>query len=151
MAGTTTEKVRSTNAASGPDGQVRLASGAQVAMRMWRNETPHHKDPVRRDYETVGYVVSGRAELDLEGRTLTLEPGDSWLVPAGAEHTYRIIETFTAVEATSAAGRYAGTRDDLSRASRLAPPAFTWRGTVQVAGGRAGPRPSPVLRSAART
>jgi quercetin dioxygenase-like cupin family protein len=30
-----------------------------------------------------------------------LEPGASWLVPAGAEHSYRILETFTAVEATS--------------------------------------------------
>jgi mannose-6-phosphate isomerase-like protein (cupin superfamily) len=32
---------------------------------------------------------------------VTLAPGDSYLVPAGAEHTYRILETFTAVEATS--------------------------------------------------
>ena len=54
-----------------------------------------------RDYETVGYVISGRAELDLEGQTVRLEPGDSWLVPAGARHTYRILEPFTAVEATA--------------------------------------------------
>jgi quercetin dioxygenase-like cupin family protein len=45
--------------------------------------------------------VSGRAELLVEGQTLTLEPGDSWLVPKGAEHRYRIIERFTAIEATS--------------------------------------------------
>ncbi len=54
-----------------------------------------------RDYETVGYVISGRAELDLEGQTVRLEPGDSWLVPAGARHSYRILEPLTAVEATS--------------------------------------------------
>ena len=30
-----------------------------------------------------------------------LEPGDSWLVPKGASHTYNILESFTAVEATS--------------------------------------------------
>jgi quercetin dioxygenase-like cupin family protein len=30
-----------------------------------------------------------------------LEAGDSWLVPAGAEHAYRILDEFTAVEATS--------------------------------------------------
>ena len=48
----------------------------------------------------VGYVIKGRAELTVEGQTVTLGPGDSWVVPRGAEHTYRILETFTAVEAT---------------------------------------------------
>jgi quercetin dioxygenase-like cupin family protein len=32
---------------------------------------------------------------------VTLAAGDSYCVPAGAEHTYRILETFTAVEATA--------------------------------------------------
>jgi len=45
--------------------------------------------------------IAGRAELTLEGQTLRLEPGDAWLVPTGAEHAYRIIEPFTAVEATA--------------------------------------------------
>jgi quercetin dioxygenase-like cupin family protein len=49
----------------------------------------------------VGYVISGRATLDLEGQTLNLKDGDSWLVPAGAMHQYKILERFTAVEATS--------------------------------------------------
>ena len=46
-------------------------------------------------------VISGRAELELEGQKLILEPGDSWLVPPDAEHSYRILEPFTAVEATA--------------------------------------------------
>ena len=29
-----------------------------------------------------------------------LEPGNSWVVPAGAHHRYKILEPFTAVEAT---------------------------------------------------
>ena len=33
--------------------------------------------------------------------TVALAAGDSYCVPAGAEHTYRILETFTAVEATA--------------------------------------------------
>jgi quercetin dioxygenase-like cupin family protein len=37
----------------------------------------------------------------LEGQTLNLKRGDSWLVPAGAMHQYTIIEPFTAVEATA--------------------------------------------------
>jgi quercetin dioxygenase-like cupin family protein len=32
---------------------------------------------------------------------LPLTPGDSWVIPAGAEHRYRIVEHFKAVEATS--------------------------------------------------
>ena len=46
-------------------------------------------------------MIGGKAELELEGQMVRLEPGDSWLVPKGAEHRYRILERFTAVEATS--------------------------------------------------
>ena len=49
----------------------------------------------------VGLVLAGKAELTVEGQTVMLETGDSWLVPAGAQHSYRIIEPFTAVEATA--------------------------------------------------
>lgn len=101
MADTTINKVSSGSSPTGPDGQVYLASGKRVSMRMWKNEEPHDKAPVRREYETVGFVVSGRAELTLEGQTIKLETGDSWLVPAGSEHTYKIVETFTAIEATA--------------------------------------------------
>ena len=41
------------------------------------------------------------ASRDRNVRVSTLEPGDSWLVPAGAEHSYRILEVFSAVEATA--------------------------------------------------
>lgn len=30
-----------------------------------------------------------------------LETGDSWVVPKGASRTYNVLDTFTAVEATS--------------------------------------------------
>lgn len=102
MTDTTVKKVSSSHSPHGEMGQVYLASGKRVAMRMWRDEEPAEAKPVStRDYETVGFVMSGRAELNLEGQTLVLEPGDSWLVPAGARHSYRILERFTAVEATS--------------------------------------------------
>lgn len=64
--------------ARGQMGQVYLVSGKRVSLRLWRDEKPQHKEPVRRDYETVGYVISGRAELTIEGQTIKLEPGDSW-------------------------------------------------------------------------
>ena len=71
-------------------------------MRLWRDEEPTQDKPTHKhEYEVVGYVISGRAELEIEGQTIRLEPGDSWLVSPNVEHTYRILETFTAVEATA--------------------------------------------------
>ncbi len=98
---TTVTKIDSSNSPVGPDGEVYLASGRSMAMRMWRDEQPSDAKPMSsRDYETIGYVLSGRAELQTEGQTVLLEPGNSWVVPRGAEHTYRILEAFSAVEVT---------------------------------------------------
>jgi mannose-6-phosphate isomerase-like protein (cupin superfamily) len=97
----TVKKVSSRTSPRGDMGQTYLTSGKRVSMRLWQREEPQPMPVTERDYETVGYVISGRAELDLEGQTVRLEPGDSWLVPAGARHSYRILEPLTAVEATS--------------------------------------------------
>jgi quercetin dioxygenase-like cupin family protein len=102
MNDTTIKKVASAHSPKGPMGQVYLVSGKRVSMRLWRDEKPgQDAPPTRRAYETVGFVISGRAELHLESQMLVLEPGDSWLVPAEAEHRYKVLETFTAVEATA--------------------------------------------------
>lgn len=90
-------------APTGPEGEKLLARGASIALRMWKDEKPTDDKPTAaRPYETVGYVISGRAELVLAGKTTSLEPGSSWVVPRGVEHTYRVIETLTAIEATTA-------------------------------------------------
>jgi quercetin dioxygenase-like cupin family protein len=82
-------------------GQKYLASGKSIAMRLWKNQEPtDDKEPRTRDYETVGYVLGGKAELHLEGQMVLLEKGDSYVVPKGALHTYKILESFSAVEAT---------------------------------------------------
>ncbi|MDB5310343.1 MAG: cupin protein [Gemmataceae bacterium] len=101
MSDTTVTKVDSKHSPHGPDGQKYLASSVHIGMRLWE-ELPAEKPKTltRRDYETVGFVIKGRAELVVEGQVVNLEPGDSWVVPKGAEHTYRITEPFTAVEAT---------------------------------------------------
>ena len=102
MADTTVKKIDSAHSPKGEQGQKYLASGKSLSMRLWQDEQPAEaKQPSRRDYETVGYVISGSAELHIEGQMIKLEPGDSWAVPKGAEHTYKILENFTAVEATS--------------------------------------------------
>jgi len=101
MGDTSVKKVKSEYSPKGKMGQKYLASGIHVSMRLWEKEQPGEDKPAtERDYETVGYVISGRAELYLEGQKLMLEPGDSWVVPKGATHTYRILESFTAIEAT---------------------------------------------------
>lgn len=96
------KKVSSAHSPRGELGQKYLADGKALSMRMWEEERPGEPKPeAARDYETVGYVISGRARLHLEGQQVDLEPGDSWVVPKGANHTYEITESFTAVEATS--------------------------------------------------
>jgi len=112
MSDTTIIKVNSAHSPKGKDGQTYLASGKNVSMRLWQDEEPTEaKPPTARDYETVGYVLKGRAEFHSEGQTVLLEQGDSWVVPKGASHTYKILETFTAVEATYPPSQAHG-RDD---------------------------------------
>ncbi len=102
MADTTVKKVNRAHGQTGTMGQYYLVSGSSLSMRMWECAPgPFDPQPVRRDYETVGYVIQGVAELEIEGQTVLLEAGDSWLVPRDAVHRYRVIEPLLAVEATS--------------------------------------------------
>lgn len=98
---TTLIKIDSAHAPRGPGGQKYLASGNRVAMRLWERETEGSAIETHHDYEVVGYVLRGRAELYVEGLRVMLGPGDSYLVPRGARHFYKIGEPFTAVEAIS--------------------------------------------------
>ncbi|MGH7663702.1 MAG: cupin domain-containing protein [Gemmatimonadaceae bacterium] len=101
MGDTTVTKVSSKHSPTGAMGQKYLASGISMGMRMWDGEQPTKGKPAAsREYETVGYVIRGRAELHLEGQMVLLEPGDSWVVPKGSKHSYKVLEPFTAVEAT---------------------------------------------------
>jgi len=95
------KKVASSYSPTGPMGQTYLASGKAVSMRLWEEGPGKTEGEHARPYETVGYVISGEAELHLEGQMLRLAPGDCWVVPKGAQHWYRILEPFRAVEATA--------------------------------------------------
>jgi quercetin dioxygenase-like cupin family protein len=112
MTDTTVKKVSAAHSPKGEMGQKYLASGKRVSMRLWRTGPQDPEEgPSRREYETVGYVLEGRAELQLEGQSIKLEPGDSWLVPPGAEHRYVASEPFVALEATAPPAQVHG-RDD---------------------------------------
>ena len=70
------KKVSSGHSPRGEMGQKYLATGKEVSMRLWDGEEPDEPKPeAAREYETVGYVVEGRAELHLEGQMVLLEPG----------------------------------------------------------------------------
>lgn len=97
-----------TSSETGEMGQDYLATGKHVAMRRWQEDRCDYGPEHTRDYETVGYLVSGVFELDMEGERAKLMPGDSWLIPSGAVHRYRIIEPIVAIEATCPPGRFAG-------------------------------------------
>jgi quercetin dioxygenase-like cupin family protein len=102
LADTTIKKVEARSSPRGEMGQKYLVAGKHVSMRLWIDEPGGKlKAPTTRAYETVGYAISGSGKPDLEGQTLNLKAGDSWLVPAGASHHYTIIEPFTAIEATA--------------------------------------------------
>ena len=116
MTDTTVKKVEADTSPKGEMGQRYLVAGKRVSMRLWIEEPGGKlKAPTARDYETVGYVISGSAKLELEGQILNLKRGDSWLVPAGAMHWYTILEAFTAVEATAPPAEVHG-RDAVSEA-----------------------------------
>ena len=92
---------------TGEKGQFLLAAGGNVALRLWDEGPVHGKTPHGHAYETVGYVIEGRATLISGDTRLALEPGDSWHVPSGVEHVYEVETGFKAVEATSPPAREA--------------------------------------------
>lgn len=101
MTDTSVTKLNSRFSPRGKLGQKYLATGITMAMRLWEQEEPGEAKPAEeRPYETIGFVIAGRAELHISGQMVLLEPGDCWVVPRGAPHAYRILEPFTAVEAT---------------------------------------------------
>ena len=70
MNDTTVKKVSSAHSPTGHQGEVYLASGERVSMRLWRDEEPTRDKPTHRHaYEVVGFVISARAELEIEGQT----------------------------------------------------------------------------------
>ena len=56
---------------------------------------PSHAHP---DYEQTGFLVSGNIILTIGGKTISMNPGDSWCIRKGTEHRADIIEDSVAVE-----------------------------------------------------
>ena len=105
------KKIDSSASPTGEMGQTYLASGTSVAMRLWKESAGEGGQPHARDYETVGYVVSGRVEIHAGDDVISCGAGDSYLVPEGSKHRYQVVEGLVAVEATSPPARV-NDRDD---------------------------------------
>jgi quercetin dioxygenase-like cupin family protein len=68
--------------------EIRMEAGAVV---------PLHTHP----HEQTGYLVSGRCRFRLGDEVLELSPGDSWMVPGGAEHEATALEDSVFVDVFS--------------------------------------------------
>jgi quercetin dioxygenase-like cupin family protein len=98
--------VHASDAHAGKDGEKLLAHGENVAMRIWQDEEagtakPEHQNP----YEYVAYVVSGKLEIKLAGKTHKVGKGDSYCIPANTPYTLQILEKATVVEAVTPSDR----------------------------------------------
>jgi len=52
-------------------------------------------------HEQSGYCISGRFALTIDNFSSTIEPDDSYVIPTGVPHSYRIIKDSLAVEVFS--------------------------------------------------
>jgi quercetin dioxygenase-like cupin family protein len=101
MADQSIKKVDSRYSPAGEMGQKYLVSGKRLSMRLWELEGGEEGERHARPYEIVGYVVEGRVEITVGDSTITCGEGDSYLVPDGAERSYRVLEDLVAVETTA--------------------------------------------------
>jgi hypothetical protein len=102
MADKTVKKVEATSSPSGEMGQRCLASGKAGLNAPEGGRAAGRRKAGNASRLRDSWVCDWRpAELHVERQLIKLSPGDSWLVPAGAEHRDRILEPFTAVEATA--------------------------------------------------
>jgi hypothetical protein len=68
MPDTTIKKVEAGTSPRGEMGQKYLVAGKRVSMRLWVQEPAGKlKGPTKREYETVGYVISGKRSTSRPG------------------------------------------------------------------------------------
>lgn len=51
--------------------------------------------------DQVGYVISGRLEMTIQGETRVLHPGDSYEIPGGVEHGAKAVTDVVLIDAFS--------------------------------------------------
>ncbi len=95
--------VKGSEATTGDRGEVLLARGERLTLRKWEGEpegtvAPPHRNP----YEYVAYLVEGSMKIRIGSEDeRTLAAGDSYVVPAGTEYTFEVLQRATVVEAVT--------------------------------------------------
>lgn len=69
-------------------GKFRIAKGAAI---------PAHSHP----HEQTGIMISGRLRFKVSGKITDVEPGDSWCLTGGVEHSAEALEDSVVVEVFS--------------------------------------------------
>ena len=81
--------------------QKTLAYGQKTLMTEFRLKKdavlPLHRHP----HEQTGYLISGSLRLHIDGTSYACTPGDSWCIPAQAEHGADVLADAVAVEVFS--------------------------------------------------
>ena len=81
MSDTTIKKVNADHSPKGEMGQTYLVSGKSLAMRLWKEEASEPKPEMSRASKPSATSSAAAPSCTLEGQMVTLESGDSWLVP----------------------------------------------------------------------
>lgn len=89
------------NIEAGPLGDLQLAQGERVGLRIWRDYTTSEKAERTRPYEIVGYVVKGEITVIIDGHAQELVEGDSFVIPPDTPHSFSIPIRATIIEATA--------------------------------------------------
>jgi len=97
----TSKVLKGENIESGPLGDLELAQGERVGLRIWRDYVTETKTERTRPYEIVGYVAKGEITLVVDGHAAELVEGDSFVIPAETSHAYSIAMPATVIEATA--------------------------------------------------
>ena len=75
-----------------------LVYGEKMLMTEFRlrkgSVLPAHSHP----HEQTGYLVRGRLRMKIGREDFEAQPGDSWSIPGGVEHSAEILEDSVAIE-----------------------------------------------------
>ena len=78
-----------------------LTYGEKVLMAEFRTSKGSVLPPHSHPHEQIGYLVSGRIILEIDGVRHPAEPGDSWCIAGDVPHTAEALEDSVVIEVFS--------------------------------------------------
>lgn len=89
-----------------------LVGDAMLLTRGFRQkglvDPPHRHD----DHESIGFLLSGRLQLTIDGQDFVAEPGDIWVHRRGVVHSSVALEDCVQIEAKSPPRRTWSTEEE---------------------------------------